>query len=102
MTTLLQIDFPHSGPFGDEMAEAMHDLASSINDEPSFLWKIWTTNQETQEAGGIYLFTDKASAETYLNKHQARLESFGYQGIRAKIFDVNYPLSQLNRAPLIG
>jgi hypothetical protein len=100
MTSLLQIDFPHDGPFGDELAAAMRELAASINDEPGFIWKLWTTNQATREAGGIYLFSDQASAEAYLAKHVARLEGFGYRDIRAKVFAVNGPLSQLNRAPI--
>ena len=63
MTTLLQIDFPYPGPWGDEMTAAMRGLAQSIAQEPGLLWKIWTENAERQEAGGIYLFTDPASAQ---------------------------------------
>ena len=51
MTTLLQIDFPYPGPWGDEMTAAMRGLAQSIAQEPGLLWKIWTENAERQEAG---------------------------------------------------
>lgn len=53
---LLQVHFAFSGPFGDEMSAQLAELAQSINQEPGFIWKIWTENSATQEAGGIYLF----------------------------------------------
>jgi len=53
MAVLLQIDFPSSGPFGDQMADAYADLAASISTEPGLLWKIWTENADDQSAGGI-------------------------------------------------
>lgn len=96
---LVQFDFPYTGPFGDEMAEAMEGLARSITEEPGFLWKIWTENAETGEAGGIYAFADAESASAYIKKHSARLEEFGITGIRAKVFDVNPKLSEITHAP---
>ena len=83
MATLLQIDFPFTGPFGQEMSAALADLARSIAQEPGLVWKIWTENAAEKLAGGIYLFTDGASADAYLAMHSARLASFGITGIRA-------------------
>ena len=40
MAVLLQVDFPFTGPWGDEMAAGMKELASSIAQEPGLLWKI--------------------------------------------------------------
>ena len=48
------------------MTHALKGLAESIAQEPGLIWKIWTENAATHEAGGIYLFTDRASAEAYL------------------------------------
>ena len=62
MTTLLQIDFPFPGPFGAALSDALQELALSITTEPGFIWKIWTENETEQQAGGIYLFADEASA----------------------------------------
>lgn len=42
---LLQVDFEFSGPFGEEMSNALVDLAKSINNEPGMIWKIWTENE---------------------------------------------------------
>lgn len=97
---LVQFDFPFRGPFGDEMGAALRGLAESINEEPGFLWKIWTENAAAQEAGGIYLFADAASAEAYIRKHTSRLGEFGITRVNAKVFDVNVELTRVNRAPL--
>ena len=91
MATLLQLHFAFNGPFGDAMAEQLEPLAESINQEPGFLWKVWTESEKNHEAGGIYLFTDE---------HTARLKNLGVEEVVAKVFDVNEPLSQINQAKL--
>lgn len=100
MLTVLQIDFPFNGPFAEEMHQAMQPLAESIIQEPGLLWKIWTENADTQEAGGVYLFSDATSAQTYLDMHSARLTASGVTGIRAKLFGVNAPLSEICKGPM--
>ena len=100
MAVLLQVDFPFTGPWGDEMAAGMKELASSIAQEPGLLWKIWTEDEANGEAGGIYLFVDRASADAYLHMHRARLLGFGIAHVNAKLFDVNTTLSAIDRAPL--
>lgn len=97
---ILQVDFTYSGPWGEEMSQAMKDLALSISEEEGLIWKIWTEDQEAGTAGGIYLFADGATAKAYLDMHSARLEQGGCTAIRGKIFDINTPLSKLNRAPI--
>ena len=77
MAYLLQVDFKMDGPFGNEMSEGFKDLALSINEEEGFLWKIWTEDADAKEAGGIYLFKTKETAQSYLTMHSARLTSFG-------------------------
>lgn len=100
MATLLQIDFPFDGPFGEAMAEQLAELAASIAQEPGLIWKIWTENAEESAAGGIYLFNDESSALAYLHKHQERLKGFGIPEIRARVFSVNGSLSAATYAPL--
>lgn len=100
MVYLLQVDFTMDGPFGDEMSEGFKDLAHSINDEEGIMWKIWTEDAVTKEAGGVYLFETKESAEKYLAMHSARLISFGITNIRGKIFEVNEALSSINNGPI--
>jgi Putative mono-oxygenase ydhR len=97
---ILQVDFNHDGPFGDNMVSTFTDLANSINEEKGFLWKVWTENEKTNEAGGIYLFESKADAENYLLKHTKRLNGFGITNVNGKIFETNDALTTINHGPL--
>ena len=93
---LVQIHFDFPGPFGAEMSHPLVELAESINQEPGFIWKIWTENAANNEAGGIYLFQDEDSALAYIKKHTARLKHLGVEDVTCKIFDINEPLSKIN------
>jgi hypothetical protein len=97
---LIQFDFPFAGPFGADMEKALTDLARSITEEPGFLWKIWTEDAAARQAGGIYLFRDRATATAYVAKHSARLAGFGINDPRARIFDINPGLTALTRGPV--
>ncbi|WP_076411504.1 monooxygenase [Shewanella sp. UCD-KL12] len=101
MKKLLQVDFNFTGPYGDEMAEQMLELAKSINEEPGMIWKIWTENEALQLGGGIYLFEDESSAQDYLKMHSARLKKMGIENIKGTVFDINTALSIVNQAPLL-
>lgn len=100
MAILVQVSFPSEGPWGEEMSAAFRPLAESINDEPGFVWKIWTENAATGRAGGVYLFETLEDAEAYVAMHTERLAGFDIAGVEAEYFDVNEPLSVLNRATL--
>lgn len=102
MKTLLQVDFPFDGPFGEGMVNAMTELAQSIADEPGLIWKIWTENEDAKEAGGIYLFEDEAYARVYLAKHTARLKQFGVNQVNGKVFQVNEALSVIDHGPVLS
>lgn len=100
MNTLLQVDFDYSGPFGNEMASMLKELAESINHEPGMIWKIWTESETDKLGGGIYLFEDEKSASAYLTMHAARLSKMGIENIRGRIFAVNSALSAINKGPI--
>lgn len=99
MPTIVQIDFPSEGPFGDQLRAAVGDLAGSIAAEPGLRWKIWTENAAEKTAGGVYLFETEATARAYLEMHMARLPSLGINNARARVFDINEPLSRVTHAP---
>jgi hypothetical protein len=90
------------GPWGEELAAAYAELAGVIDRAPGLRWKIWTENSGAGEGGGIYLFDDVGSASAYLDQHMRRLASFGVENIRAKLFDVNEPLTAMTRGPVGG
>ena len=100
MSYILQVDFPFEGPWESAMTAAMQELATSINDEPGFVWKFWTENKQDQQAGGIYLFDSRHNAQQYLEKHSKRLQQAGVKDIRSRIFEINDEVSELNNAPL--
>jgi Putative mono-oxygenase ydhR len=100
MPTILQIDFPYDGPFGSDLSESRVAIAEDIAGEPGLLWKIWTENADTKEAGGVYLFEDEKSAEAFREKQTGRLRAMGMANIRAKIFAVNGPLTEITRGPV--
>ncbi|NKI27553.1 monooxygenase [Arenibacter sp. 6A1] len=85
MAVIMYVDFPHNGPFGDELKNQLSELAESINHEPGLIWKVWTENQEEKTAGGVYLFDTRENATKYLAMHSARLTDFGYTNIKGKI-----------------
>lgn len=99
--TLVQVDFPHQGPWGAEMAAAFEGLAQSIAAEPGFVFKYWTEDKAQGLAGGIYAFRTRAEAQAYLQMHTARLQGFGVTGIRGLILDVNEALSKIDKAPVL-
>lgn len=101
MKYLMQIDFPHEGPFGNELTEMMSDLAKDIATEKGLVFKLWTENEQTKEAGGVYVFETLEDAQNYLTKHTKRLESFGYSDIKAKIFLINEELSKLSKTDFL-
>jgi hypothetical protein len=92
---LLQMDFPFQGPGKDEMNRDFRDLAQSIADYPGVIWKIWTVNEETHEAGGIYLFEDETALNQYVAMHTERLKGFGVTSVTSKIFEIPEVLTKI-------
>jgi Putative mono-oxygenase ydhR len=97
---LLQMDYLFSGPWGDEMAAQYSELAHRIADVPGLICKVWTENREAGEAGGVYLFEDESSVDAYLGAKIERMRAAGVEGLRAKKFDVNEPLTRITRGRL--
>lgn len=92
--------FHITGPFGHEFFDAMKELAADIANESGLVYKLWTENKETREAGGIYVFDNLDDANRYLAKHTERLESFGFTDIKSKVFVINKELSAITKSSL--
>ena len=97
---LLHLDYVFSGPWGDEMTAEYSDLAHRIATVPGLIWKIWTENRETGEAGGVYLFEDEPALDAYLETKLERMKAAGTEGLRVRKFDVNEPLTWITRGRL--
>ena len=95
---ILQIHFDYTGGYGEQMLHEARELAESINNEPGFMWKIWTENQEKGIAGGIYAFDNREHAECYAHMHMKRLTEYGMaSNFKYEIMDVNEQLSGVNQ-----
>lgn len=64
--TIVQINFKINVS-GAEYTQAVAPLAETIADTAGLQWKIWLLNEAEGSAGGVYLFADEDSAQTYLD-----------------------------------
>ncbi len=65
---LLQLHFAFNGPFGSEMSRQLVELAESINQEPGFIWKVWTESERTmRRAGSIFSRMKRPPSLTSIN-----------------------------------
>jgi hypothetical protein len=98
MAVVFQVDFPKDGPFGEESFKEMKEVAENIAAHPGLIWKIWTENAETKEAGGVYLFETMESARAYFKVYEPELRGAGFD-IRPRFFQINERLTEITRGP---
>lgn len=95
---LLQINFDFDKQMsGNRLSENGQPLAESLNREEGFISKIWTENTETGKVGGIHLFDNYENASTFAENHRERLLTIGASNIDIQYFNVNQPLSKINK-----
>jgi hypothetical protein len=98
---ILQINFNYSLST-NELAAAFGPLADPISKVPGLQWKFWLLNEDKKESGGIYLFDDPESVQSYLDgpiiagvkQHPA------LSNINVKTFGIVEELSRITRAPI--
>ncbi len=98
---LLQINFKFNVT-KDEYVATANSLAGEFAKLEGLRWKVWILNEAENEAGGIYLFNDKASLDAYLNgplaaqvKNHPALEEMS-----VKPFDVMPDVTAITRGPI--
>ena len=76
--------------------------ATSIASVKRLIWKIWILQKEKLEAGGMYLFANRDTAEAYLNDPivQALRSNPAVVSTESQLWDVGSSLSAITRAPL--
>lgn len=97
MPTVLIIEYTTQGPFGADAADADRVLASDIAGEAGLRWKLWIEDEPAGRSGGVYLFDSADDATRYAELQRSRLASAGIDGVEARFFDVNEPLSLITR-----
>ena len=98
---VLQINFKFNVPVAD-LKNAFAPLVNDIAAVPGLRWKVWIINEQEQEGGGIYLFEDSDSVQTYLGGPIiAGLKSHpALSDISAKQFDVADDFTATTRGPV--
>ncbi|MFE4106040.1 YdhR family protein [Almyronema epifaneia] len=100
---LVQVLFSYAAAGSPAASQAATERAHRIAAEVSgLIWKIWTYDATTAEAGGVYLFTDEASAQAYLaGPIFASLKALPeVENMQVRLLDVDSDRSQITRAPL--
>ncbi len=99
---ILQLNFRVKVSGGDyEMA--VSPLANAFAAVPGLRWKIWyQKDEQTGEAGGIYLFEDKASLDSFLASDLTKrvMSQPALSDFSAKQFDILERESLATRAPI--
>ena len=85
-----------------EYEAAVSPLAGDFAQVPGLQWKVWLMNEPEGEAGGIYVFDDQASLDTYLEGElagavMAHPALFNFE---AKQFDVMDAPTAVTRGPI--
>jgi hypothetical protein len=96
----LQINFKYNVP-AEALMEGTAKSAEEIAAKPGLRWKIWIYNDDTKEAGGLYLFEDDASADAYIEWVTEALENNpAASDVTVKKFDINEDATALTRGPV--
>jgi Putative mono-oxygenase ydhR len=86
------------------MLARSREAATIIASVEGLIWKIWVSQEEELEMGGIYLFANRENAEAYLNHPvvQAVRNNPAVVTTESQLWDVVSSLSALTQAHLWG
>lgn len=97
---IVQVNFKYNVPL-ETLKEHATESAENIATKPGLRWKIWIYNDVKKEAGGVYLFEDDATAETYIEWTTDALEqNLIASDVTVKKFDVNEEATAVTRGPI--
>lgn len=95
---LLQVNFNFETP-ARQLVQAVTPTAEAYAVIPGLLWKLWLINNETGEAGELYLFEDDASLQAFLQSPLApKLDQSKENSI--KQFSIIAAPSRVTRGPI--
>jgi Putative mono-oxygenase ydhR len=79
------------------------DAATVIAAVEGLIWKIWVSQEEEFEIGGIYLFASRETAQAYLNHPiiQAVRSDPAVVSAESQLWNVEGSLSAVTRGPLL-
>jgi len=99
---LLQVNYRREhGQGNKDQAEYQLAAAERIAGVPGLQWKIWIYDDESQKAGGIYLFDSEEQARAFGDHIPESLGKLpGVGDIDRRYFDVDERLSEITRGPV--
>jgi hypothetical protein len=85
-----------------EYQEICNAIAQPIAEVPGLIWKVWLLNEEEKEAGGVYLFMDGASLDTFLaGPIAAQIQGHpALSELSVKTFEVMGEVTNTTRGPI--
>lgn len=98
---ILQVNFKIDLP-RKEYGKICDMLSQAIADSKGVLWKIWTIDEASNLAGGIYLFEDVESLNNFLQGDIVKQVAShpAISDLDAKIFDIMEEQCKVTRAPI--
>ena len=97
---ILQVNFKLNGPYAD-LLQANRQAVQQIARVPGLRWKIWLANDKEGEAGGLYLFDDEPSLQSYIDARTPQWQSNPAIGeMNLKQFEVVDELTEVTRGPV--
>ncbi len=88
----------------EELKKIMPAVAPDYSEIPGCCWKIWLTNDERKQGGGVYLFESAADLEQYLNSglFAAVANNPAFSNLQTHTFDIVEAASVITGAPLMN
>jgi len=85
----------------DVLLAQSREAATAIASVEGLIWKLWVSQEDESEMGGIYLFANREAARAYLNHPvvQAICSNPAVVSSESQLWDVESSLSTLTRAP---
>lgn len=98
---IIQINFQFNIS-AEDFEKASIAVAIRFNSIPGLQWKTWLLNKETSEAGGIYLFRNRKTADDFLHSDFFKriYDNPLFSNVSIKQFDIIENPSLITNAPL--
>jgi hypothetical protein len=88
----------------EEFKKIMPVVAPEFSAIPGCCWKIWLINEDSKEAGGVYLFESAAELEQFLssNLFASVANNPAFSNLQINTFSVEEAASVITGAPLVN
>jgi Putative mono-oxygenase ydhR len=84
------VEFELQGVAGGEYGALCEELAPSFAQLPGLIGKVWVVDRETNRAGGVYIWADRAACEAYKagELYRAAVDNPRLANLASRQFDV--------------